>query len=88
MMQPGWNVSDPVQIMSLVGSAMILVAYAITVRHPSRRRLYCSISLGGGVLLLIVALVYRNLGLTLLEIAWMTINLWGLWDARRAADAR
>ncbi len=88
MTQPGWNISDPVQVMSLVGSALILIAYAITVRQPSRRRLYCTISLGGGVLLLIVALIYHNLGLTLLEIAWISINLWGLWDSRRVSDAR
>ena len=87
MTQPGWNISDPVQVMSLVGSALILIAYAITVHRPSRRRLYCTISLGGGVLLLIVALIYHNLGLTLLEIAWIAINLWGLWDSRRVSDA-
>ena len=88
MTHTGWNVSDPVQVMSLIGSALILIAYAITVRLPSRRRLYCTISLGGGVLLLVVALIYRNLGLTLLEIAWISINLWGLWDERRVAGAR
>lgn len=88
MTQSGWNISDPVQVMSLIGSSLILIAYAITVRLPSRRSLYCAISLGGGVLLLIVALIYHNLGLTLLEVAWISINLWGLWDARRVSDAR
>jgi hypothetical protein len=83
----GWNISDPVQVLSLIGSMLILIAYAITVRRPSRRRLYCTISLGGGALLLIVALVYRNLGLTLLEIVWISINLWGLWDSRRVTGA-
>lgn len=80
----GWNITDPVQVLSLLGSLLILVAYAITVHRPARQRLYCSVSLGGGVLLLVVALIYRNLGLTLLEIAWIAINLWGLWRARAA----
>ena len=89
----GWNISDPVQVLSLIGSLLILIAYAITVHRPARRRLYCTISLGGGILLLIVALIYRNLGLTLLEVAWIGINLWGLWHTRAggtsgAADAR
>lgn len=86
----GWNIADPVQVLSLVGSMLILIAYAITVRLPARRLLYCSISLAGGVLLLIVAMVYRNLGLTLLEIAWIAINLWGLWRAKagEVADVR
>jgi hypothetical protein len=85
----GWSISDRVQVLSLIGSVLILVAYAITVHWPARRRLYCSISLGGGVLLLIVALIYRNLGLTLLEVAWIAINLWGLWHTRAGtADVR
>jgi predicted membrane protein len=87
MTTSGWNITDPVQVMSLFGSMLILIAYAITVHRPARRRLYCSISLAGGILLLIVALIYRNLGLTLLEIAWIAINLWGLWHTRATAKA-
>jgi|GEM_PF-2986753 len=89
----GWRLDNPVQVLSLLGSLMILIAYAITVHLPARRRLYCSISLVGGILLLIVALKYHNLGLTMLEVAWIAINLWGLWHARiagasGAADVR
>jgi hypothetical protein len=83
----GWSISDPVQVLSLIGSVLILVAYAITVHWPGRRRLYCSISPGGGALLLIVALIYHNLGLTLLEVAWIAINLWGLWHTRAAGES-
>lgn len=83
MTHVGWILNDPVQVLSLIGSALILTAYTITVHLPRRRRLYCSISLGGGLLLLIVAMIYHNLGLTLLEIAWIAINLWGLWRSRK-----
>jgi len=68
----------PEQLMSLFGSALILFAYGLTIARPERQRLYCSISLIGGVLLLAVALIYQNLGLILLEIAWIAINVWGL----------
>ncbi len=73
-----WDVSAPEQWLSLLGSALILLAYALTVARPGQRRLYCSISLTGGVLLLIVAMIYRNIGLTMLELAWIAINAWGL----------
>jgi len=92
MTNGGWRLDNPVQVLSLLGSLMILIAYAITVHLPARRRLYCSISLAGGILLLIVALKYHNLGLTMLEVAWIAINLWGLWrgtaGASGAADVR
>jgi len=78
--------SAPEQWMSLAGSALILAAYAITVAHPDRRRLYCAISLAGGALLLAVALIYRNAGLIALEVAWIGINAWGLWKARDAGE--
>ncbi|MDX8408375.1 MAG: hypothetical protein R8L58_08325 [Mariprofundaceae bacterium] len=69
----------PEQLMSLFGSALILFAYGVTIARPERQRLYCSISLIGGVLLLAVALIYQNLGLILLEIAWIAVNIWGLF---------
>ncbi len=79
--------SAPEQWMSMIGSALILTAYAITVARPERRGLYCAISLAGGVLLLAVALIYRNAGLIALELAWIAINGWGLWRAAREAKA-
>ncbi|MDX8402206.1 MAG: hypothetical protein R8K47_06200 [Mariprofundaceae bacterium] len=79
-MSGGLDWSAPEQWLSLAGSVLILAAYAITVAHPARRRLYCAISLAGGALLLAVALIYRNAGLIVLEIAWIGINAWGLWE--------
>jgi len=73
------NMSAPEQWLAMLGSALILIAYFFTVEHPERRGLYCSISLAGSMLLLIVALIYRNLGLTMLEVVWILINVWGLW---------
>jgi len=72
------------QLMGLLGSVLILVAYVLTVEKPERQRLYFSLSLAGGVALLIVALIYQNIGLIFLEIAWIAINLRGLWKAYRS----
>jgi len=33
--------------------------------------------------LLVVAVIYRNPGLIMLEVAWMVINAWGLWKVLR-----
>jgi len=73
-----WNLSTPEQIFSLIGSALILFAYGLTVARPEKRRWYFSISLAGGVVLLAVALIYHNAGLVFLEISWIGINIWGL----------
>jgi len=72
------------QLMGLLGSLLILVAYVLTVEKPERQRLYFSLSLAGGAALLIVALIYQNFGLILLETAWITINLRGLWKVYRS----
>lgn len=74
-----WNLSATEQWLGLLGSSLVLIAYAITVARPEKRGVYCAISLAGGVVLLVVAVIYRNLGLILLEIAWISINSWGLW---------
>jgi hypothetical protein len=75
------NMSAPEQWLGMIGSSLILIAYFFTVEHPEKRGLYCSISLAGAMLLLIVALIYRNLGLIMLEVVWISINIWGLWKA-------
>jgi len=86
-MSSGWieSLAQPEQWLSLAGSLLILGAYALTVARPDRTRLYCSISLAGGILLLLVALIYRNAGLILLELTWIAINAWGLVRARSDA---
>ncbi|MDX8392244.1 MAG: hypothetical protein R8K53_06735 [Mariprofundaceae bacterium] len=71
------------QVMGLLGALLILIAYMLTVERPEKRRLYFSLSLAGGVALLIVALIYSNFGLIFLETAWIAINLRGLWKAHR-----
>ncbi len=75
----------PEQILSMLGSILILVAYFLTVSKPEKKWLYFSISFFGGAALLMVALIYRNPGLIMLEIAWMAINAWGLWKMLRDA---
>ncbi len=76
-----WNFSTPEQIFSLIGSLLVLFAYGLTVARPEKRRWYFSISLAGGVVLLVVALIYHNAGLVFLEISWIGINIWGLGKA-------
>ncbi len=71
----------PEQILSVLGSILILIAYFLTVARPEKKWLYFSISFFGGAALLMVAFIYRNPGLIMLEIAWMIINAWGLWKA-------
>lgn len=79
------QLAAPEQWLSLAGSLLILGAYALTVARPEKTRLYCSISLAGGVLLLLVAMIYGNAGLILLEVAWIAINLWGLLKGLKRA---
>jgi len=74
-----WNLNTPEQLLSLAGSLLLLFAYALMVARPHLRVWYFSISFAGSALLLIVALIYHNVGFILLEAAWMSINVWGLW---------
>jgi len=73
----------PEQILSVLGSILILFAYFLMVVKPERKRLYFSISFFGGGALLVVAVIYRNPGLIVLEVVWMAINAWGLWKVLR-----
>jgi len=80
-----WDLSSPEQVLGLIGSALILGGYMLTVTRPEKLALYCSISLAGGFVLLAVALLYHNAGLIVLEVFWILINVWGLWRAFRHA---
>ncbi len=73
----------PEQILSILGSMLILFAYFLTLAKPEKKKLYLSISFSGGGALLMVAVMYRNPGLIILESAWMAINAWGLWRMLR-----
>ncbi|MDX8410539.1 MAG: hypothetical protein R8K46_01520 [Mariprofundaceae bacterium] len=79
-----WDLSAPEQWLSLLGSALILFAYGLTVASPERRRLYFSLSAAGAVLLFVVGLIYRNLGILILETAWIGLNVWGLLRRSRS----
>lgn len=76
----------PEQILSVWGSILILSAYFLMVMKPEKKSLYFSISFFGGGALLIVAIIYQNPGLIMLEVAWMVINAWGLWKVLRHAS--
>jgi len=73
----------PEQVLSVLGSILVLFAYFLMVAKPQKKMLYFSISFLGGVALFIVAIIYQNPGLIMLEVAWMAINGWGLWKALR-----
>ena len=73
------DLSAPEQWLSLTGSVLILVAYALMVSRPCMGRVYYTMSLFGGVCLLVTACIYQNVGLIMLELAWIAINVWGLW---------
>jgi len=83
-----WDLSAPEQWLSLLGSALILFAYGLTVASPERRRLYFTLSAAGAVLLFFVGVIYRNLGILMLETVWIGLNLWGLLrESRRGRNA-
>ena len=81
------DLTSPVQLLSLAGAALILVAYALTVARPGWRRVYFSISAAGAVALFAVGLIYGNLGILILEMAWFSLNVWGLWREYRRVNA-
>jgi len=82
-----WNITSPEQVLSLLGSIIILVAYYLTVSQPEKKLLYYSMSLLGGIALLVVAVIYHNLGFVFLEVSWITINAWGIWRVRSESNS-
>jgi len=81
-----WNLTSPEQLLSLLGSIVILIAYYLTVSRPDKKLLYFSLSLLGGIALLFVALIYHNLGFIFLEISWISINAWGIWRVCQTSE--
>jgi len=81
------NLTSPEQLLSLLGSVVILIAYYLTVSKPHKKLLYFSLSLLGGVALLFVALIYHNVGFIFLEVSWISINAWGIWKAYQSMDS-
>ncbi len=72
------DLGAPEQWLSLVGSVLILGAYALMVARPRLARTSYALSLAGGICLLVTAWIYHNAGLMFLEVSWIGINLWGL----------
>ena len=69
-------------IIGILGSALIVGAYAYNVYAPSVNGfLYNGTNLLGAALLTISLLVHFNLASLLLEIVWIAIALGGLWKA-------
>ncbi|PCI45427.1 MAG: hypothetical protein COB41_01600 [Proteobacteria bacterium] len=86
-MDNSWNLTSPEQILSLLGSVVILIAYYLTVSKPDKKLLYFSLSLLGGVALFFVALIYQNIGFIFLEVSWISINAWGIWKVYQSDNA-
>ncbi len=70
------------QLLGLSGALLVLIGYSIMVLTPQRTQYAYIISLCGGVLLLWLAVLYHNIGLMVLEVAWVAINAWGLMRKR------
>jgi hypothetical protein len=76
------------QVISLIGAAMILLAFGAQQagKMASRDWTYLLLNLIGSVILAIVAFRVRQWGLTLLEASWVLISLVGL--TRRLQSAQ
>ena len=75
------------QVIQLVGSLLILAAFAAAQRHwlsPSSRA-YLALNLAGSTVLAVVAAYERQLGFLVLEACWALVSAWGL--ARRLRPA-
>jgi hypothetical protein len=77
--------SGLVQAVSLLGAALILIAFAALQRGrwgpAGRAYLWCNV-VGAGLLTL-VAFWDRRLGFIVLELAWTAMSAAGLWRARQ-----
>jgi hypothetical protein len=75
------------QAVSLLGAAMILVAYAANQSGRMSRdsRAYQALNLVGSVILAFFAWQARQLGLTVLEGTWALLSLYGLARTLRPA---
>ena len=77
---------DFVQAVSLLGAAMILVAYVAnqTGRMDRRSLTYNLLNLVGSILLAYVAVVGRQYGFIVLEVVWAAVSLYALYRPPRS----
>ena len=66
------------QTLGFLGAALVLVGYTLMILTPRYTRYAYMVSLCGAGLLLWLAMIYHNIGLITLELAWIGINIWGL----------
>jgi len=73
------------QVISLIGAAMILLAFAgqQSGRLKSENRVYLFLNLFGAAILTYFAVKAENLGLTVLEGSWTLISLWSVVKSLR-----
>ncbi len=73
-------------VIGLIGSASILTAYALSQagRLDVHRPTYLVLNAIGAGLVLVDLSVHRNLGSTVLELAWLGISLHALWKFCRS----
>ncbi len=78
------------QVISLVGAALILLAFAgqQSGRLKSEDRAYLLLNLLGAAILTYFAVKVENLGLTVLEGSWTLISLWSVVKSLRASPQR
>ncbi|MDQ6976184.1 MAG: hypothetical protein Q9M22_06450 [Mariprofundaceae bacterium] len=70
------------QFLGLAGALLVLIGYTLVVLKPDCTQPAYTVSLCGGLLLLWLASLYHNIGLVVLEVAWVAINAWGLMRQR------
>jgi hypothetical protein len=73
-----------IQLASLFGAGIVLVAYLMLQRRKwsDRAGVYLWFNLVGATLLIIVALWDRRAGFVILEFTWAGISLWSIVSSR------
>jgi hypothetical protein len=80
------QMSDPVQLVSLVGAVMQLVAYALMQlgRLPSESYPYQLANIIGSFMMTVVATINHEYGFILMEAVWFVTSAYGLYKLMRS----